>query len=323
MEQEQPARLNTDAHWKAIKHCAPFARSFEPCAEEEGKFKLFETSPESTYATATELKRKHAESVCTKWVGKNGTKEEADVKQMHLCVERAFPLIAPLRAPKKYALFASEGDPKEDSSCFMKGLWDDINQSIAQEREHSGPETYVLVVRGEQDKFSKLFVEGWLDLIKELDIADRVFFAVLGEKGDNKSKSEFTYGLSHVIVNIGSTYKDAGFRYKLDSDGKIKVDENGKMEPTAGFKELCSLVVTPGVEELFIADKPKGLCVLTHVHLPIIEELTIIAESQVRMRVAAKASGAAEAGCSSGSARMPRMRAGWEASSSSALSRSV
>lgn len=267
MEQEQPARLNTDAHWKAIKHCALFSRSFEPCSEEAGKFKLMPATEQVTSGCAERLQRVHSESVCTKWAGKNGI-PEADVKQMHLCVDKAFPLIAPLRAPKKYALFASEGDPKEDSSCFMKGLWDDIKQSIAQEREHNGPDTYVLVVRGEQDKFSKLFVQGWRDLIKELDIADRVFFAVLGEKGDNKSKSEFTYGLSHVIVNIGSTYKDAGFRYKLDSDGKIKVDENGKMEPTAGFKELCSLVATPGVEELFIADKPKGLCVLTHVHLP-------------------------------------------------------
>jgi hypothetical protein len=268
MEQEQPARLNTDAHWKAIKHCELFEASFEPCSEEEGKFKLMPASQKVTGDCVELLQIAHPQSVCTKWVGKNGIKEEPDVKQMHLCVEKAFPLIAPLRAPKKYALFASEGDPKEDSSCFMKGLWDDIKQAVAREREHNGPEIYVLVVRGEQDKFSKLFVQGWLDLIKELDISERVFFAVLGEKGDSKSKSEFTYGLSHVIVNIGSTYKDAGFRYKVDENGKIKVDENGKMEPTAGFKELCSLVATPGVEELFIADKPKGLCVLTHVHLP-------------------------------------------------------
>lgn len=268
MEQEQPARLNTDAHWKAIKHCAVFDGSFKACVDEEGKFKLVETSPESLHDTIADLKKKHAASVCTKWVGKNSIKDEADVKQMHVCVERAFPLIAPLRAPKEYAFFVSEGEPKEDSACYMKGLWDDIKQSVAKERKNEGPETYVLVVRGEQDKFSKLFVQGWLDLITELDIPDRVFFAVLGEKGDNNSKSEFTYGLSHVIVNVGSTYKDAGFRYKLDSDGKIKVDENGKMEPTAGFRELCSLIVTPGVEELFIADKPKGLCVLTHVHPP-------------------------------------------------------
>lgn len=266
MDPETPARLETDVHWKGIKHCAAFANSFAPCAEEEGKFTL--KSSEKSAECAAALKEKHTKSVTTKWVGKNGVKEEADVVQMHLCVDMAFPLIAPLRAAQEYAFLVSEGDPKEDSSCFMKGLWDDIKSSVDQERAYDGPETYVLVVRGEQDKFSKLFVQGWLDLIEELNIHDRVFFAVLGEKGDNNSKSEFTYALSNVIVNIGSTYKDAGFRYKLDSDGKVKVDHNGKMEATAGFKELCSLLATPGVEELFIADKPKGLCVLTHMRRP-------------------------------------------------------
>lgn len=265
MEQEEPARLNTDERWEALKHCELFINSFQKSSQEDDKFELIETSPETTYDFADKLKEKHADSVCTKWCGKNGVKDASDVEQMHLCVEKAFPLIAPLRAPKKYAFLVSEGDPKEDPSCFMKGLWDDIKQSVAQEREHGGPETYILVVRGEQDRFSKLFVQGWLDLIQELNITDRVYFAILGEKGDTKSKSEFTYGLSNVIVNVGSTFKDAGFRYKLDSAGNIKFDENGKMEPTAGFKELCSLVATPGVEELFIADKPKGLCVLTHV----------------------------------------------------------
>jgi hypothetical protein len=268
-EAHDPARLETDAHWKAIKHCELFGGSFAPCDEEEGKFKLKQASHTATNDCVEQLQVTHAQSVCTKWVGKQDINKDADVKQMHLCVEKAFPLIAPLRAPQEYALFVSEGDPKEDSSCFMKGLWDDIKSSVAQERAYDGPETYVLVVRGEQDKFSKLFVQGWLDLIEELNIENRVFFAVLGEKGDNKSKSEFTYALSNVIVNIGSTYKDAGFRYKLDENGHIKVDEMGKMEPTAGFKELCSLLATPGVEELFIADKPKGLCVLTHVRRPV------------------------------------------------------
>ena len=269
MEQQQPARLNTRAHWKAIKHCELFAGSFAPCDEEAVcKFKLKQGSHADTADCVEQLQETHAQSVCTKWVGKNGITKEADVKQMHLCVEKAFSLIAPLRTPKKYAFFVSEGDPKEDSSCFMKGLFDDIKWHRAQERANGGPEPFVLVVRGEQDTYSKLFVQGWLDLIKELHIENRVFFAVLGNGCDNTSKSEFTYGLSHVIVNIGSTYKDAGFRYKVDSDGNVKIDENGNMEPTAGFKELCSLEATSGVEELFIADKPKGLCVLTHVHRP-------------------------------------------------------
>lgn len=266
MEQEEPTRLNTDVHWKAIRHCDLFIHSFQnKSLKGADEFELIETSPETTEDFANKLKEKHADSVCTKWVGKNGIKDASDVEQMHLCVEKAFALIAPLRAPKKYTFLVSEGDPKEDSSCFMKGLWDDIKQSVAQERENGGPKTYILVVRAEQEKFSKLFVEGWFDLIRELNIDDRVYFAVLGEKGDNKSKSEFTYGLANVIVNVGSTFKDAGFRYKLDSAGNLKFDENGKMEATTGFKELCSLVATPGIEELFIADKPKGLCVLTHV----------------------------------------------------------
>lgn len=266
MEEANPARLETAPHWKGIKHCAAFANSFTPCDEEDGKFTLKYSEKSAECGAA--LKEKHAKSSCTKWSGKNAVKKEADVEQLHLCVERAFPLIAPLRAPLEYSFLVSEGDPKEDSSCFMKGLWDDIKRSVSQERAYDGPKTYVLIVRGEQDKFSKLFVQGWLDLITELDIHDRVFFAVLGEKGDNNSKSEFTYALSNIIVNIGSTYKDAGFRYKIDSEGNVKVDENGKMEATAGFKELCSLLATPGVEELFIADKPKGLCVLTHVRRP-------------------------------------------------------
>lgn len=269
MVPEEPMSLDCGKHWAAIKHCAPFADSFLPCSSEEGKFTLKPFSETETATVVAELKEKHAKSTCTKWAGKNGIKDETDVAQMDLCIEAAFPLIAPLRENVKtdvkpeYAFFASEGDPKEDSTCFMKGLWYDIKQRVAEEREHNGPKAYVVVVRGEQDKFSKLFVQGWLDLISELDIADRVFFAVLGEKGDNKSKSEFTYAMSDVIINIGSTYKDAGFRYKLDADNTIKVDAHGNCEKTAGFKELCSLVVTPGVNELMIADKPKGLCVLT------------------------------------------------------------
>lgn len=274
MEAQEPVCLdNTDAHWKALQNCAPFVDAFQACTEEKGKYTLKPSEKSSEWVAV--LKEKHANSVCTKWVGKNGIKNEEDQKQMHLCVEKAFPLIAPLRTPKKYALFASEGDPKEDSSCFMDGFWGDIRKSVDQERNHNGPKVYVFVVRGMQDKFSELFVGGWLELIKELKIEDRVFFAVLGEKGDNLSKMEFTYSLSNVIINIGSTYKDAGYRYKLDEHGHIKVDEMGKMEPTAGFKELCALLANKSVSELFIADKPKGLCVLTHVRKQIPEELQV------------------------------------------------
>lgn len=271
METDPQAPLNPDPLWGAFKHCAPFTDSFKACdtkvcdansVRESSKFTL--NLSDKSAETASDLREKHESSVCTKWVGKNSVTSEDDVRQMHICIEEAFPLIAPLRAQHKYNFLVSEGDVKEDSSCFMTGLWEDIKKSIEDERLGGGSKVYVLVVRGEQDTFSKLFVQAWLDLIKEMNIADRVFFAVLGERGDNKSKSDFTYGLSNVIVNIGSTYKDAGFRYNVDSNGKIKVHADGKRDPTAGFRELCSLIATPGVEELFIADKPKGLCVLTH-----------------------------------------------------------
>jgi hypothetical protein len=259
--------------WSDITFCTPFCVAF--AKKDNGRYTLTHeaghTAEDSLTAhSVAALKRIHSNAYTRKWAGKNGIKDSGDQSQLGNCCDFAVLRVSGMAAARSkvtHDMFVSEGDPVEESSVFVSGMIKDLSRAVdemSRPRAKNRRDVCLLIVRGVQDDYSPLFVEGWKAIIEGMGLQDKAHFAVIGAtKEEEKKKASFTYALADAVINIGSSYKQ--YAFQKDSDGSPKLDADGKPIKTQGFKELEALLELETMQENCMADAPKGVRIVERV----------------------------------------------------------
>jgi hypothetical protein len=259
-------------NWSDITYCAPFTVAFQK--KEDGRYTATRdaghTAEESLTAhSVASLKRIHSNAYTRKWAGKNGIEPE-DQSHLSSCCDFAVLRVAGMAAARTgttHDMFVSEGDPVEQSSVFVSGMIKDLSRAVDEMNhpDRKNPrDVCLLIVRGVQDDYSPLFVEGWKAIIEGMGMQDKAHFAIIGAtKEEEKKKASFTYALANAVINIGSSYKD--YSFQKNKDKSLKKDAEGKPIKTQGFIELESLLELKDMQEMCMADAPKGVRIVERI----------------------------------------------------------
>lgn len=259
--------------WSDITYCAPFSVAFTK--KENGRYTTTHEAGHAAEDSLTahsiaSLKRIHSNAYTRKWAGKNGIKDAADQSHLDSCCDFAVLRVAGMAAARTqttHDMFVSEGDPVESSSVFVSGMIKDLSRAV-DEMSRPGAknprDVCLLIVRGVQDDYSPLFVEGWKAIIDGMGLQDKAHFAIIGaNKDEEKKKASFTYALADAVINIGSCYKQ--YSFQKEADGSTKLDTDGKPVKTQGFKELEALLEMETMQEKCMADAPKGVRIVERI----------------------------------------------------------